>query len=178
MKKVGFLCLLALFLASCGGKDNKVSAHTRIEQYEDSIQQWGGGLGTPERIDAFADRYIAVLLEAYKEEPENPKNPEYLDRVHMWYVAKGDSKEAIKWATKVVDEYPKYENREMVLSSLAEMYDEANPRDSLKVREYYTLILKENPKLDSERRDEIELRLKHNNLSLMDYMLLQIAAEE
>ncbi len=177
MKKIGFLYLLALVMASCGGSKNEVSVHKRIDMYEDSVQQWGGGLGTPERIDAFADRYIAVLLEAYEEEPENPKNPEYLDRVHMWYATKGDSKEAIKWATKIIEAYPKYENRMMVLSSIAEMYDEAEPRDSVKVREYYTLILKENPKMDEERKEEIEQRLKHNNLSLMDYMILQISAE-
>lgn len=172
MKNFGLLIGITFLLASCGGKKNEASVHTRIDQYEDSIKQWGGGLGTSEKINSFADRYIAILLEAYEDDPKNPKNPEYLDRVHMWYATKGEPNQAVKWATTVLEKYPKYANRELVLESVAAMYDgEITPRDSIKVREYYTQLLKEFPNMDKDKKEGIEQRLKFNHLSFEEYLM-------
>lgn len=179
MKNTIFYTALSLTLFACGGKKNEVSVHTRIDQYEDSIRQWGGGAGDPERINGFADRYISVLLEAYEEDSKNAKTPGYLDRVHMWYVVKGDTKNAVKWAETILKNYPDYENREMLLESVASMYDgEITPRDSVKVREYYTQLLKEFPKMDKEKKEGIEQRLKYNHLSFEEYLMKQIGGEE
>lgn len=175
MKKIGLYIVAIAVVASCGGGKNEVSVHTRIEQYEDSIYQWGGGQGTVEDRNAFADRYIEVLLEAYEAEPKNVNAPLYLDRVHMWYATKKEPENAIKWATILLENYPKYANREMLLESIAEMYDlEIEPRDSLKVKEFYTQLLNEFPKMDKEKKEAIEERLKYNHLSLEEYILKQV----
>jgi hypothetical protein len=179
MKRTICYAILSLTLVACGGKKNEASVHTQIDQYEDSIRQWGGGAGDPERVNGFADRYIGILLEAYKEDSKNAKTPEYLDRVHMWYVVKGDTKNAVKWAETVLKNYPKYENREMLLESVASIYDgEITPRDSVKVREYYTQLLNEFPKMDKEKKEGIEQRLKFNNLSFEEYLMKQIGGAE
>lgn len=175
MKKIAVFSVLTILLVACGSKsENKVSVHTRIEQYEDSIQQWGGGSGTKEDIGSFANDYINTLLEAYEEEPENPKNPEYLDRVHMWYSTTGNTPAALKWALVVEEKYPNYSNRQMLLESIASLYDSGiTPRDSVKVREYYTKVLKEFPSMPEGKKQDINDRLKHNKLSLTEYMLVQ-----
>lgn len=174
MKRFILMISAASLLAACGGNSNEVSVHKRIDMYEDSIQQWGGGLGTKEEINAFADDYIATLLEAAEEEPENPKTPEYLDRVHMWSAAKEDYTQSLKWAKEVVEKYPKYVNREMVLESIASMYDiNIQPRDSAKVKEYYTIMLKEFPNLNQQKKQDIKDRLKYNHLTFKEYQLMQ-----
>lgn len=175
MKKTAIFSVLTILLVACGSKtENEVSVHTRIEQYEDSIKQWGGGSGAKEDIRSFANDYINTLLEAYEEEPESPKNPEYLDRVHMWYSTIGDAPAALKWALVVEEKYPKYSNRQMVLESIAALYDNGiAPRDSVKVREYYTKVLKEFPTMQEDKKQDINDRLKHNNLTFTEYMLIQ-----
>lgn len=175
MKKTGLFLVVILLLAACGGKKNEVSVHTRIEQYEDSIRQSGGGSGKTDRVNAFADRYIDVLLEAYEESPKHPKTPEYLDRIHMWYAVKGETANSLKWAAILLEKYPGYENREMLLESVAEMYDaHVTPRDSVKVREYYMQLLKEYPDMDKDKKEAIEQRLKFNNLSFEEYLMKQV----
>ncbi len=175
MKKTIIFSALTILLIACGSKnENKVSVHTRIDQYEDSIQQWGGGSGTKADISSFANDYINTLLEAYEEEPENPKNPEYLDRVHMWYSTIGNTPDALKWALVVEEKYPKYPNRQMVLESIASLYDNGiTPRDSVKVREYYTKVLKEFPTMPESKKQDITDRLKYNNLTMQEYMRVQ-----
>lgn len=175
MKVIFFITTLIFILLACGGGKKEDSVHTKIVQYEDSIAQWGGGQGDIDRRNDFANRYISVLQQAYNEEPENPKTPGYLDRIHMWYSTIGDANNSMKWAKILLEKYPKYENREMLLESIASMYDsEIIPRDSLKVKEYYTQLLKEFPNLDKEKRNDIENRLKYNNLTFEAYLMKQI----
>ncbi|MCO5260308.1 MAG: hypothetical protein M9916_09210 [Crocinitomicaceae bacterium] len=179
MKHLVVFLGLSLLVLSCGGNKNELAFDKRIEAYEDSIEQWGGGLGSKEEINGFAERYISLLLETYEEEPKNPKNPQYLDRVHMWYATIGKPVESIKWATILLDKYPKYENREMVLESVAAIYDgDITPRDSNKVRQYYLQLLKEFPTMDKEKKEGIEQRLKYNQLSFEEYLMKQISEGE
>lgn len=112
MKKLIYTLFGITFLFSCSDKKNEISVHERIDMYEDSINQWGGGLGSEEQINSFASDYIQTLLEAYNEDKKNPKSPMYLDRIHMWYSAVGDDKNAAKYGEILLQEYPKYENRE------------------------------------------------------------------
>lgn len=179
MKRLFLMLVLVISITSCGGNAKKESVHKRIDSYEDSIKQWGGGLGSKDEIHAFADAYIETLLEAYNEEPDNAKTPVYLDRVHIWYSVKEDYPNSIKWASTILDNYPKYPNREMVLESVASMYDlNITPRDSVKVRAYYEQLLREFPRLDAEKKNGIVNRLKYNNLSFNDYIIKNITSEK
>ncbi|HLU86910.1 MAG TPA: hypothetical protein VKZ44_04080 [Taishania sp.] len=166
-------------LVSCTGNKSQISVHERIEMYEDSIKQWGGGLGTKADIIEFAKNYIATLEEAYNEDPNHKLAAEYIDRIHMWCIVTGQPQEALKWAKIVLEKYPKYVNRPMVIESVAALYDgDIQPRDSAKVREYYEMLLKENPKLDKIVVEDIKHRLKFNELSLEEYILSQAEEEE
>lgn len=175
MKRLFVVLILIISITSCGGNKRKEAIHERIDAYEDSIRQWGGGLGNKEEINTFADSYIATLLEAYEEQPDNAKTPVYLDRVHMWYTVKGEYANSIKWATQLLETYPTYENREMVLESVASMYDlHITPRDSTKVRACYEQLLKEFPRMDVTKKKSIVDRLKYNQLSFEEYIIKNI----
>jgi len=173
-----YVFIATIFLASCSHNKDKIDIHKRIDYYEDTIRQWGGGQGIPEDRNDFANRYIKVLIQAYREDPKHSKTPEYLDRVHMWYSTKQDAKNAVKWATQVIEDYPNYENRKMLLESIATLYDnDIPPRDSLKVRKYYTQLLQEFPAIDSTEKQAIKRRLKYNHLSLEQYIFQEINEE-
>jgi len=179
-----FYATSILFVLLCLGcssnKEKEVEdIHTRIEYYEDSIRQWGGGQGFPEDRDSFANRYISVLLQAYQDDPQHAKTPEYLDRLHMWYVTKNETENAIKWATQVVENYPQYPNRKMLIESIATMYDSDSVlRDSARVRHYYTQLLTEFPSIDPADKSAIQERLKYNHLSLEEYIQTEVSSQE
>jgi hypothetical protein len=68
--------------------------------------------------------------------------------------------------------YPEYENRPMVLESLATAYDiYLQPRKKDKVEKYYQLLLKENPNLPKEKKEDIEFRLENINLSFEELIM-------
>ena len=132
----------------------------------------GRRIGKSGRNTGFADRYIETLKEAYELDPENAKAPVYLDRIHMWYTVKGEYANSLKWATTLLETFPKYENREMVLESCASMYDlHITPRDSVKVRAIYEQLINEYPLMDADKKSGIVNRLKYNNLSFEEYIL-------
>lgn len=180
MRKSYLIILLAVVaFASCTSNKSQISVHQRIEMYEDSIKQWGGGLGTKADINDFADDYIATLEEAYNDDPNHKLAGEYIDRIHMWCIVTGQHQSALKWAKVILEKYPKYINRAMVLESVAALYDgEIQPRDSVKVREYYEMLLTENPNLDKMKVEDIKHRLKFNHLSLEEYIMSQVQEEE
>jgi len=171
IKKIAVLCCLALLFAQCTEKKDVQTIHQRIEQYEDSIAQWGGGQGLPNERNEFADRYIQVLLQAHKEDPQHPKIPEYLDKVHMWYITKNEPQQAVQWANFVIENYPTYPNKKMLIESAAILYDsEIMPRDSTKVRQYYAQLIREFPAMNLADKQAIKERLKYNHLSLQEYI--------
>jgi outer membrane protein assembly factor BamD (BamD/ComL family) len=179
MKKIVMSIAVLALLVACSNKKEEVSIHTRIEMYEDSVVQWGGGQGDAAGRNAFADRYIDLLKTAAEQEPDNELTPTYLDRVHMWYLVKHDAVNAVKWAEMVVEKYPKYVNRQMLLESLATIYDsDITPRDSAKVRKYYMQLLNEYPNIDASVKEDVLGRLKYNNLTFEEYIMKQIKEAE
>lgn len=176
MKNYFTLLVLILFISACKNEqskqENTINVHKRIAMFEDSIKQWGGGLGTKTDILNFSNHYIETLLEAYETEPENPNSPMYLDRIHMWYVTTNRPQEALKWAKVLIEKYPNYSNRKMVLESVAGLYDfDVKPRDSSMVRKYYTQLLDEFPNLKKDKKEAITKRLKYNQLEFEAYIL-------
>lgn len=175
MKRIiGVFSLVALMTA-CGPKKNELSLEQRIDSFEDSVEQWGGGLGSKEEINGFAARYIQTLVEAYKEKPDGPKAALYLHRTHMWYTTMENHNKALEYGLQVINEFPKYENRLMVLESVASLYDmDIEPRDSVQVRTYYEMALKEFPNMEADKKNGIINRLKYNHLNFMDFVIKQV----
>jgi len=169
---------VALLVWRCGGTGSP-STDEEVEKlmrtYEDSLNVVGTNPDKFTEVMATSDRYIDMLLRYAEEHPEAEKTPECLDKAHMLLTGTGKTEEAVKWAEVLIEKYPAYVNRPMVLESLASAYDYGvEPRDSVKVRNYYELLLKENPDMDAEKREGIERRLEMNSVPLDRYMELMI----
>lgn len=177
MKSV-IIILLALFVVSCSSKSEE-SMLEKISKTEDHLREMSASsdLNTDDYKKA-EKAYIDELIGFYTEFPRNEKAAECLDKVHMVYSGSGNFDLASKWADTLLENYPKYANRALVLESQATTYDAiVEPRDSVKVRKYYSQLLKEFPNLDKEKREDIEKRLRFNSLTFDQYIMLQMRDE-
>jgi len=95
----------------------------------------------------------------------------------MKYSGLGIHLRAAQYADTLLIKYPKYVNRAMVLESQGSTYDVfIEPRNKSKVEYYYGLLLKENPNLDKEKREGIEDRLKHIDMTFDQYIEYKMSA--
>ena len=173
--------MLTLGLASCGGnekneeegvKPSKEELIEKINYMEDSLKQLTSQLKDIKQIPNLTRmELINRLLDFYRNYPEDQFAPECLDKVHMTYSGMGVYIRSVEYADTLLLKYPKYVNRAMVLESQGSSYDIfIQPRDSAKVRYYYELLLKENPKMDKAKRNGIKERLKFNHLNFDQYI--------
>ena len=165
------LSLLFLFVSSCGDavKENIEEMKSDIKVKEDSLSAF-----QTEKVAIPRERQnslISSLVDFYTLHPDDPYAPECLDKVQMLYSGMGNYRRASEYADLILEKYPKYINREMILESQASNFDIfIQPRDSVKVKYYYNLLLKENPKLNKEKKEEIQLRLKYVSLNFEEYI--------
>jgi hypothetical protein len=116
------------------------------------------------------DRY----LKFFRNYPEDTYAAECLDRVQMMYTGLNLTQRAIVYADSLLQEYPNYRNRKLVLENQASTYDMfIQPRDTVKVRYYYEKILKEFPNDDKTYRNEIQFRLKNLKLTIPELIELR-----
>jgi len=79
---------------------------------------------------------------------------------------------ALEYGDTLLLNFPNYKNRDFILESMASTYDVLiEPRDTSKVRYYYSLLLKVK-NLPKEKREGIENRLKHLDLDFFAYIEL------
>ena len=158
---VGMLTLLA----ACGGntsdkKEGKPAKEQLVEEvklFEDSIKKRLVPEGN-KTVMTYSEKCLAV----YRNYPESKEAPAYLDKAHIILSGSGYHNLAVLYADTLIRKYPAYDNRPMVLQSLASAYDMfIIPRKKELVIKYYKLLLKENPKLPKEERKNIEFRLEH-----------------
>jgi hypothetical protein len=77
-------------------------------------------------------------------------------------------------ADTLIQNYPLYKNRSMVLESLASAYDVfIIPRRKDKVKRYYEMLLKESKTLTNEQRKDIEFRLQNIDLTFEELIQKQ-----
>lgn len=171
MKYVVSITLIALLYA-CGGNTDQLSVETlkeKIAQKEDSLkmlQESGQPIPQNKHYEL-----IESLLQFYYTHPKDPEAPVCLDKVQMAYSGLGVYFKAVQYADTLIEKYPKYINRAMVLESQAANYDYFfTPRDTNKIKYYNQLLLKENPKMDKEKRAGIEMKLKHLDLGMEEYL--------
>lgn len=167
-----FLIALISLLYACGGNSDPLSVESlkeEIKSKEDSLSLLQkDGLPIPEKKHY---ELIESLLRFYYTHPKDPDAPVCLDKVQMSYSGLGVYFKAVHYADTLINNYPKYANRAMVLESQASNYDIFfTPRDTNKVKYYYKLLLKENPKMDKDKKAGFELRLKHLNLNFEEYI--------
>jgi len=172
------LLALTLAVASCGGGSAEIKdpatiegMEQRVELMEDSLKK---GLIDPAK-DKYADvRYADACLAVYRAFPKSKQAPRYLDKAHMIYSSAGAHGIAVLYADTLIQRYPSYDNRPMVLLSLASAYDLfIIPRKKDLVKKYYELLLLENPNLPKEEKEGYEFRLKNIDLTYDELIDLQ-----
>ena len=176
MKITIFFCvLLIVIISSCGSKSNKNEKPSVeelkeiITQKEDSLSQFQKDkkkIPTERNYDL-----ISSLNDFYLAYPNDKYAPVCLDKIQMSYSGLGVYQKAIEYSDILIKKYPKYINRPMILESQASNFDIFfEPRDTSKVRFYYSLLLKENSKLDKDKKEGIKMRLKHLDLNFNEYI--------
>lgn len=173
-----FAILITLFVVSCSSKSEE-SFLKDINETEEQLREMSASPQlNQEEYNQAEKEYIDQLVDFYKEFPKSEKAAECLDKAHMVYSGSGNFDLASKWADTLLEKYPNYANRALVLESQATTYDAiVEPRDSVKVRKYYTQLLKEFPNMDKEKREGIEKRLRNNSLTFDQYIMLQMKDE-
>lgn len=177
MKTIFLLFISTLLLVGCNSSaQDAVQSREDIKLLEDSISVASMKLELGEKIDvAMKQRLIEKLINYYQTFPEDQYAPEYLDKLHMVAVGEQDYNTAMKYADTLINNYKDYINRAMVLESMANAYDMfIVPRDTSKVRYYNNLLLKENPKMDKAKREEILYRMKYLELTIDEFIEFQI----
>ena len=167
-----FFSVLFFTLTSCNSSGSAESAEglkDEIKMKEDSLYSF-----QVENKKVPEDKQrslLASLVDFHTLYPEDPYAAECLDKVHMLYSGMGNYKRASQYADLILEKYPKYVNRPMIIESQASNFDIfILPRDSVKVKYYYKLLLKENPKLDKDKKEEILMRLKYVSLNFDEYI--------
>lgn len=158
-----------------GGKDEKPSKEElvdKIKKMEDSLKYLQANMDAVKQVPNLTRiEFINRLLDYYHNYPEDDYAAECLDKVHMVYSGMNVHVRAVQYADTLLEKYPKYVNRALVLESQGSSYDIfMQPRDSAKVRYYYELLLRENPGMDNEKRMGIKERLKYNHLNFDQFV--------
>lgn len=163
---------LIVMLVSCGD-NGATEAYAKIIAKEDSLTKISTSLPQGVQLSESAtNEFIKMMDEFSMNYPEDPRAPECLDKIHMSYSGRNNCEKAVEYGKKIIENYPDYINRAMVLESVAGSYDYCIiPRDTSKVRYYYELLLEED--IDKEKQRDITERLKYLNLSLDQYILRQ-----
>lgn len=171
-----YLVVFALFswcLLSCNEEKKKVTKQDYVESfkaYEDSIKANETALVDSKKGVQYAEK----CLEIAHKFPKDKDAPEYMDKAHMIFANMGLHGRSVALADSIILMYPLYKNRAMVLQSAATTYDMMIlPRKKDKVKKYYEMLLKENPKMPAEQRKDIEFRLEHIDLTFEELVELQ-----
>jgi len=157
--------LMTLAVSSCAesAKEKEVvtveQKEEQVKMLEDSLKK---GLIDP-RTQANVDvRYAESCLGVYRAARKSEKAPAYLDKAHMIYSSSGMHRLAVMYADTLIQQYPNYKNRPMVLLSLASAYDMfILPRRKDLVKKYYEMLLTENPDLPKDEADGYRFRLEN-----------------
>lgn len=155
-----------------GEKPTKEELVSNIKVMEDSLRNLQANINSTKQIPNLTHfELINRLLDYYHNYPEETYAAECLDKVHMKYSGMGIHLKAVEYADILLTKYPDYVNRAMVLESQGSTYDIfIQPRDTGKVRYYYELLLKENPKMEKDKREGIKDRLKHLDMTFDEFI--------
>jgi hypothetical protein len=165
---------LFLGLVSCGNDkpDTKEEFVAEFKTFEDSLMQNSDtqqGLTDQKTGLAYAEK----CLEIAHKFPKDEDAPKYMDKAHMILAGLSLHARSAAIADTIIMNYPMYKNRPMVLQSAAATYDMLIlPRKKEKVKKYYEMLLKEVPDMPKEEKQQIEFRLRHNDLSFDEFLKL------
>ena len=98
-------------------------------------------------------------------------------KLHTTYLNLNAKELAVSYGDTLVQRYPKYKDRLLILQSLALYYDsEVTPRDQEKVKFYHEMILEEYPNINPEILEVSKTRLENIGLTLEELIEKQMNA--
>ena len=180
MRKISLIlsCICILFY-SCENKPKVVEKSrevlkTKIMEMEDSIL-----LIKDNTEDKNSDmrgikniELINRLTAYYKAFPKDEYAADCLFKLHMKLTELNAHEKALGYGDTLLLNFPNYKNKDIILESMSSTYDVlVEPRDTSKIRYYYSLLLKEK-NLPKEKREDIVNRLKHIDLDFFAYIQL------
>lgn len=160
---------LALLLFNCGGEESTADLKATIESLESELNKESATNSA--ETEVLRDSLTNTLLKCYQSNRKDESAPECLDKLQMIYSAKRDFTTAAKYADTLIEKYPKYANRLLVIESQYTNYDMfIQPRDKEKARYYLEMLLKEDKKMDKQTRADFEYRLEYMDLTIEQLM--------
>ena len=174
MKFGTYIFMVALILLTgCSSSDAQSELRGEIEKKEAHITELSNNLAPGEQLDPSEKQELIALLNSYVNNyPEDVFAPECLNRIHMIYSSEEDYQTSAEYAERIINDYPDYVNRALIIESQAGSFDIwIKPRDTSKVRYYYEMLLEEYPDLPSEKVEDIKARLKNLNLTIEEIIL-------
>jgi len=175
--KVVYFLIISLTLFSCSSETNSTTESVNNELKKDLLIK----IESIEKISQTnsiskeeQQELIDYLLEFYHNFPEDKNAPVCLDKVQMVYSAMENYRKASLYADTLILKYPSYPNRDLIIESQAANYDIfIIPRDTVKVRHYYELLLKEGKIIDKNKKSDIQKRLSNLHLNFQEYCSIQ-----
>ena len=174
MRKITIvLSCICLILYSCGNKpkvveNSREALKTKITEMEDSISALQKKSSEP-IPNLTSIELINRLTAYYKAFPKDEYAADCLFKLHMKHTELNAHEKALEYGDTLLLNFPNYKNKDYILESFGSTYDLIiQPRDTSKVRYYYSLLLKEK-NLPKEKRDGIVNRLKYIDLDFFSY---------
>ena len=152
-------------------KNSRQALKTKITEMEDSISALQKKSSEP-IPNLTSIELINRLTAYYTAFPKDEYAADCLFKLHMKFSELNAHEKALEYGDTLLLNFPNYINNKIILESLVNTYDFLiEPRDTSKIRYYYSLLLKEK-KLPKETREDIENRLKHLDLDFFAYIEL------
>jgi hypothetical protein len=161
-------------LYSCGNnpkvdEKSREALKTKITQMEDSISALQKKSSEP-LPNLTSIELINRLTAYYSAFPKDDYAADCLSKLHMKFSELNAHEKALEYGDTLLQVFPNYKNKDFILESMASTYDVLiEPRDTSKIRYYYSLLLKEK-NLPKEKREDIVNRLKYIDLDFFSYI--------
>ena len=175
MRKITIvLSCICLLLYSCENKptvdeNSREALKTKITEMEDSISALQKESSEP-IPNLTSIELINRLTAYYTAFPKDDYAADCLFKLHMKFSELNAHEKALEYGDTLLHVFPNYKNRDFILESMASTYDVLiEPRDTSKVRYYYSLLLKVK-NLPKEKRDGVEKRLKYLDIDFFSYI--------
>ena len=185
MRKITIvLSCISLLLYSCENKSkvdenssenkpkvdekSREALKTKITEMEDSISALQKKSSEP-IPNLTSIELINRLTAYYKAFPKDEYAADCLFKLHMKHTELNAHEKALEYGDTLLLNFPNYKNKDYILESFGSTYDLIiQPRDTSKVRYYYSLLLKVK-NLPKEKREGVEKRLKYLDIDFFSY---------
>lgn len=167
MKIMFRMLALSLVMMACSSQPDQATLKENIKKCEAEVQDLSERGVKPILMNEGREKLVNSLLAYYRTYPEDAYAAECLGKVHMSYSAMNEEELSIAYADTLIQKYPDYPDRMIMLESLVSAYELRTPRNTEKIKEYLQMLIKEfGDEMSEEKRADMEYHLKFVDLSL------------